>query len=68
MQGTGTGACRLRCAACAIQPSHAWQRPLPTLLSSFARLQAVLGTLGVRAEYTTTNHIMEVQQFLGIGE
>lgn len=30
--------------------------------------QAVLGTLGVRAEYTTTNHIMEVQQFLGIGE
>lgn len=30
--------------------------------------QAVLGTLGVRAEATTTNHIMEVQQYLGIGE
>jgi DNA-directed RNA polymerase III subunit RPC1 len=36
------------------------------ILVEGTNLQAVLGTLGVRAEFTTTNHIMEVQQFLGI--
>ncbi|PSC73949.1 DNA-directed RNA polymerase III subunit rpc1-like isoform X2 [Micractinium conductrix] len=36
------------------------------ILVEGTNLQAVMGTLGVNARSTTTNHIMEVQQFLGI--
>ena len=45
-----------------LTPAPGLPRPLPP------HAQAVLGTMGVRAEHTTTNHIMEVQQYLGIGE
>ena len=76
--------CLLCCAPCAwltAAPLPARQRrnlcALPALCfvihsikscPSLCVLQAVMGTLGVNARSTTTNHIMEVQQFLGIGE
>ncbi|KAL4425069.1 hypothetical protein ABPG77_010383 [Micractinium sp. CCAP 211/92] len=36
------------------------------ILVEGTNLQAVMGTVGVNARHTTTNHIMEVQHFLGI--
>ena len=47
-------------------PPHMYASLLPTFPP--LPLQAVLGATGVRSYQTTTNHIMEVQQYLGIGE